>query len=250
MVIAHAKDLSVLLVAAVLLTSCSRSPHENESPRRQSTRDENGDAVSYVMINVPGTTTSFPRLTSFRDSSVMKRVNDQLDQETRKFKCEDDSNPKTEFMVQASVTYAARDIFSIDASASYNCGGPYPTNDADMSMTFDLKTGNRVELEDLFDGYSTDKRKILEMAFANQIEHTAKLLAAKTEDDGSCEKNTDLYTVDNLAGSSFSFSFAPAGLQMKPQWPHVVEVCAERVTVPYKMLSPFARASGLLARVQ
>ena len=33
---------------------------------------------------------------------------------------------------------------------------------------------------------------------------------------------------------------------MQPQWPHVFQACAERVTVPYQQLKEFAAPTGSL----
>jgi hypothetical protein len=55
--------------------------------------------------------------------------------------------------------------------------------------------------------------------------------------------------MDRFESFSIAFNFSKAGLSVQPDWPHVMEACAERVTVPYAKLSRFAAPDGLLARV-
>lgn len=84
----------------------------------------------------------------------MVAVNREID-ELMSTQCEDGGD----YEIKSAVTYATKDIFSIYASASYYCGGPYPTNDANLSMTFDLKTGRAVSFKDLFKDYEADKER-------------------------------------------------------------------------------------------
>ncbi len=46
-----------------------------------------------------------------------------------------------------------------------------------------------------------------------------------------------------------AFNFSRRGLKVQPAWPHVIEACAELVTVPYDDLKRFAAPEGVLARV-
>jgi hypothetical protein len=144
------------------------------------------------------------------------------------------------------VAYADKDIFSIYASAQYYCGGPYPTNDANISQTFDLRTGKQVQFGELFKDYEAEKREILKTIFATEVARAKRLAASGKAKEDSCETT---YSLDNLEGSTFSFNFSSAGLQVQPSWPHVIEACAEIVTVPYSRLQRFAAPGGLLSRV-
>ena len=145
--------------------------------------------------------------------------------------------------------YAAKDVFSIYASASWYCGGPYPTNDANMSLTFDLKTGKKTEFENLFKNYDEDKDQILRTIFAVQLEKADSLAASGKQSDNTCEGEPDIFSIERLRDSSYSYTFSKAGLVVQPSWRHVIEACAERVTVPYHKLQGFAAPDGILARV-
>lgn len=147
------------------------------------------------------------------------------------------------------MAYADRDIFSIYAWAQYYCaGGAYPTNNDNISQTFDLRTGKLIEFPDLFKNYEADKREILKTIFAARIAAAERLKASGKAQDDSCETT---YALDNLEGTTtFNFNFSSAGLQVQPSWPHVIEACSEIVTVPYSKLERFAASDGILSRMK
>lgn len=204
-----------------------------------------GGEIGYQMARVRRTKMMFPRLTRFRDRAVLGAVNRQIDVLTRDFGC--DRGRNNYYNLKSRVEYAAHDVFSIYASAEYFCGGAYPTNDSNNSVTFDMKTGRQIKFEELFKNYEADKREILETIFASQIAvATRRAATRKPEAEEDCE---DLFQLDRLESSTYAFNFSRNGLSVQPEWPHVIEACAERVTVPYAKLSKFAAPNGVLARV-
>lgn len=207
------------------------------------------DGIGYRKEPVGKTGIQFPRLIQYRDPAIVSAVNREIDQLTSTMGCEEKSKDNT-YEVRSEVTYATKDIFSIYASASYYCGGAYPTNDSNMSLTFDLKTGKVVAFPDLFKNYEADKKKILKTIFAKQVAQAARRGKTKGAGgkEGSCENDPNLFGLDNLMQSEFAFNFAKQGLQVQPQWPHAVEACALRVTVPFGALKAFASPNGILAR--
>lgn len=237
----HVRSLLTLalLVSLLCLASAERRPVLSQT--RQASSE-----IGYANAPVRRTGIRFPRLTRFSDPKVMREVNRQIDAATRDFGCDRGSGKDAYFTVRSKVAYADKDIFSIYASAQYYCGGPYPTNDSNSSLTYDLRTGKQVKFEELFRSYEADKREILKIIFAAQIAEAAKLAASGKAKEDSC--NTQ-FTMDILEGSEYAFNFSKAGLQVQPSWPHVVEACAEIVTVPYSKLEKFAAPDGLLARV-
>lgn len=179
---------------------------------------------------------------------MLNSVNRQIDVLTRDFGCEGRVRSNY-FNLKSRVEYAAKDVFSIYASAEYFCGGAYPTNDSNNSITFDMKTGKQVKFEELFKNYEADKREILGMIFASQIASAARIASGAANKEEDCAGQPDIYTIDNFESSSYAFNFSKNGLSVQPEWPHVIEACAERVTVPYAKLSKFAAPDGVLARV-
>jgi hypothetical protein len=206
------------------------------------------ETISYKRVAVGRTGISFPRLTHCRNGNVLRQVNEQIDEQTKGFKCESDCKSGS-FQVRSKVTYADKDIFSIYASASYFCCSAYPTNDANISQTYDLQSGKAVSFEELFKNYEEDKSEIIGIAFQKQIEHSNKLIASGKTSGTSCDDDPTLYAIDHLMDSQFSYNFSKDGLQIQPDWPHVIEACSTIVTVPYARLSKFAAPGGILQRV-
>ena len=236
----QSRFLLALLVLAALLFFAGTDRQQALSQTLQSSSD-----IGYAKSPVRRTGILFPRLTRFRDQNVLREVNRQIDELTKDFGCEERSK-NSSFKVRSKVAYAERDIFSIYASAQYYCGGPYPTNDANYSQTFDLRTGKLVKFDELFKNYEEDKSQILKIIFAAQIAQLEKLNASGKPKEDSCETQ---FSMENLESSTYAFNFSSQGLQVQPEWPHVVEACAEIVTVPYGKLLRFAAPDGLLARV-
>lgn len=206
-----------------------------------------GAGIGYAKTRIrPRSRILYPRLTRYRDAGIMREVNRQIDAHTKEFTVCDNSRDSY-YRVRSNVAYADRDIFSIYASAQYYCrGGAYPTNDDNISQTFDLRTGKLVEFADLFRNYEVDKQEILKTIFGARIAAADKLKASGRTDDEGCDTP---FALENLESTTFNYNFSRTGLQVQPSWPHVIEACAEIVTVPYSRLERFAAPNGILSRV-
>lgn len=221
------------------------STAERRPVSAQTTRTNDG-GPAYRMTRVRRTRILFPKLTAFRDRAIMNAVNRRIDELTGEFGCQGEGGRNGYYRVRSRVEYTARDIFSIYASSEYYCGGAYPTNDNNVSLTFDMKTGKLVNFEDLFKNYDADRQEIVKTIFADLLARGARAAGSGKADEGDC---AEVYQIDRFESSSFAFNFSKAGLSVQPDWPHVMEACAERVTVPYAKLARFAAPGGLLARV-
>lgn len=230
----------LLLFTGLLLTS-SLWAVPKRAPRQE---------IGYRMVKVRHGRFEAPHLTRFRDKAVLRSVNQQIDAIFAELGCGPEMEGKDELNIESSVKLAAKDIFSVHISASYSCGA-YPENDDDESATFDLKTGKPVSFEALFENYERDKRAILSTIYPKEIEEAEKHPRAEEPvNDASCDESPWLYALDELADSHYSFNFSAEGLEIQPQWPHVIEACEKRVTVPYAKLWSFAAPGGLLERIQ
>jgi hypothetical protein len=236
--------LPALLVALPLLFFAGAEHRPVLSQTRQS-----NSGVGYAMARVRRTRIMFPRLTRFRDAKVMREVNRQIDAATQEFGCDRESGRNSYYKVKSRVAYAANDIFSIYGTAEYYCNTAYPTNDYNVSQTYDLRTGKQVQFEELFKNYEADRREILKVIFASEIAQSERLAASGKPREQTCEGDPEIYSLERLEGSTYAFNFSSTGLQVQPQWPHVIEACAKIVTVPYGKLAQFAAPNGLLARV-
>jgi hypothetical protein len=234
---------ALVLLASLLLMTGSR-------PVLSQTRGAGASGIGHAKVRVRRTRILFPRLTRFRDAKVMREVNRQIDETTREFNCEGQGGKNSYFNVKSRVTYADRDIFSIYASAEYYCNTAYPTNDANTSRTFDLKTGKLVAFEELFRNYEADREEIIKTIFAAEIARSEKLAASGKPKEQTCEGDPELYSLERLTGSSYNYNFSGAGLQVQPDWPHVIEACSKIVTVPYSKLQRFAAPDRILARMK
>ena len=234
--------LTLLLCAALLSAAGARCPPA------LSQASQSAGSIGYASSRVGRTRILFPRMTRFRDARVMREVNRQIDIATREFNCDGQGGKGSYYKVRSRVTYARDDIFSIYASAEYYCNTAYPTNDANISQTFDLKTGKQVGFEELFKNYEADRQEIIKAIFAADIARSEKLAASGKPREQTCEGDPELYSLERLEGSTYSYNFSSAGLQVQPQWPHVIEACSKIVTVPYSKLQRFAAPGGILAR--
>jgi len=237
---------SLILLTAI--TICTPLIARENSSVPVPTQNASSATIGFRMVRVRDTRILFPRLTRYSNKRVLRAVNRQIDDLTKDFGC-DPGSTKNYFEVKSRVEYAAKAVFSIYASASYYCGTAYPTNDANMSLTFDLRTAEKVEFEQLFKDYEADKQEILRTIFAKQVESPNKLAAAKKQGSNNCGEDAELFSLEHLEQSSYSHNFTRAGLAVQPSWPHVIEACAERVIVPYAELRKFAAPGGILFRV-
>jgi hypothetical protein len=184
-----------------------------------------------------------PRLTRYRDAGVLRKVNAQIEALAKGFAC---GEPSSEvFGVTAQVHYAGSDIFSVYIATSWFCGAAYPTNDHNASVTFDLKNGEIVDFDALFADYQRDRAAILASIFAGRVERAGRVKAGVVAPD-DCDGAFETWYPQT---STYGMSFSTSGLEVQPELPHVIEACAEIVTVPYESLRPFAASQGLLPRI-
>lgn len=240
---------SVLMIF-VLFVSAFDGALYAQTKRQSVQTTSNHDGAKSQLFPVGKTGVQFPKLTYYKNTEILEKVNRKIDEITSEFGCDEDApRPKSVYKVKTNVEYLTKDIFSIYASASWFCEGSYPTNDSNISLTFDLKTGKLVEFEDLFQHYVQDKAEILKIIFATQLDRSARLVATGKAKEGTCDGDPGLYSLEHFETDLFAYNFSSAGLRVQPLWPHVIEACSERVTVPYIKLKKFAAPDGLLARV-
>lgn len=194
--------------------------------------------VTYTMAANATSGAEMPRIRLPNRPDVERRVNEQLDSLAASFMCEDVAMDGENAWYEANVlvTHAADDVFSVGIGTGYYCGGPYPTNRADMSITFDLRSGKAVGFRALFADYERDRAGIAR-AFVKRL---------APEDLDGCE---DMLTVEELAQRPFAYTISGEGLRMEPVFPHVVEACSREEVVPFDTLRAFAAPGGILARV-
>lgn len=177
-----------------------------------------------------------PLITRWRNDKVKTRINAVLTKMAAEMGCPDEPGERAvHFEMRSAVTYAKNDIFSVDIHSGWYCGGPYPTNDANSSTTFDLRTGSPIAFKDLFANYPRDQDAVLRVVFGDEV--------ADAEGE-------HVLTLGMIEGYPLAFSFHEDGLHMQPEFPHVIESLAEEAVAPYAQLKRFAARKGPLARIK
>jgi uncharacterized protein len=198
--------------------------------------------LAWQMVDYGDDGVVLPRITRWRNAKVKKRINAALAELASKMACagievEPGASPH-EFSMNAEVSYAANDIFSVEIHSEYYCSGTaHGSHDDNSSMTFDLRTGDEASFEGLFADYGKDKDAILKALFG--------------EDQApSTDPDHDVLTLATIAEHGIAFSFHEDGLEVQPVLPYVIAALAESVTVPYADLRKLADRKGLLARIK
>lgn len=217
------------IVAALILLNFAQASHPGN------------DAVAYELSLKSPSGAVLPRVRLPDRQAVAVMVNRELEALASRLRCSEDTKymGPLSYRSQASVTYAANDVLSVSVHASYDCGGAYPTNNANASVTYDLRTGEQVPFERLFANHGRDEARIVRALLP-------ALKAAGMAVSGQC---AGVLTEENLATYGFAYSLSQAGLTVQPDFPHVIAACAREVSVPYGRLKAFARADGVLVRV-
>lgn len=186
-------------------------------------------------------TAEVPQITRFGDAAVMKAVNGYLSELARNAHCEE---PPDDHSFEAAVSFVGEDMFSVRITEGWMCGAPYPTTGADGSVSFDLRTGKLVTLEDLFAAGALARAD--ELLFAYQRAQ-ARLVKPGSGDESEC---LDRFRPETeLPHGDTRFHFSPGGLVVTEELPHAMAACAYEVTVPYAALAPVAAPGSALARL-
>ena len=199
------------------------------------------DAVAYELSLRSPSGAVLPRLRLPDRQAVAVKVNQELEALASGLRCPESTKhigPRV-YRSRASVTYAANDVLSVSIHVAYDCGGAYPTGDVNLSVTYDLRTGERVPFKMLFANYGRDEARIVRALLP-------ALKAAGMAVSGQC---AEVLTAENLSSYSFAYSLSRTGLTAQPNFPHAIEACSREVTVLFGHLEALARTNGVLARV-
>jgi len=202
------------------------------------------EPIAYRMVRNPVSGTVLPRLTGPLTPQA-RAVNAQLDTLAASLRCDGpaERGATREFESHAQVTYAANDVFSVRIRASYFCGGPYPTDGANLSVTYDLRTGRMVPWDALFAGYARNGPAIVRIVLPGRFGAAAR---APDEMSADCK---ELFSADELAERGFAYSLSPRGMEVETEFPHAFAACNELTTVPYARVRGYAAPGGILARI-
>jgi hypothetical protein len=215
-----------------------------------------------VRMNRPGsfdggksTAAFFPRLVRFRDREIMARLNSSLDEAASDWfdemrdeaenSCDGPASGRLEdanhyYETEVAVEYASHDVLSIRVRGDRGCNGPTGVNGLlDGSVTYDLRTGDRVFLDELF-------REDISWAEVNRLLFAYQLAEAAKPKGDEC-----LAGYKDLDAYGLGFHVAADGLVVQPRALDLmsdVRHCWQRTLVPYAVLRTAARPGSVLER--
>lgn len=208
--------------------------------------------ISYVTKEINGF--AVPQIVGYKNAAAMAKVNEQLSEMAYAAGCDPEflaqpDAPETFYEATFEVSHAEDDIFSVYLRASWFCGGAYPTNGDNQSVTFDMETGETVAFADLFSRYVRNRDAIAAIIFAEQIEKYSG-----PNDGQSCN---GMYALGGGGDYPGLFSFTDDlayriegdDILAEPTFPHVVAACAEEGRVPAASLAEFFAPGSLLERL-
>lgn len=208
------------------------------------------DEIKYKMISTSNGKYKYPKIIDYSNKQIMDTVNQKLVQSYKDFGCDADTpKDKSNWNVKITIDYAKNDIFSVNSSGDFYCGGAYPTNNYSDTLTFDMKTGSQISFENLFNNYQKDKKGIINSIYSKVIAETKDYISKNPTDNGNCGS---INTYDMLAseyGQGFRLSNKTGFITVRPSYPHVIEACTPEVEVSAQKLLPFTNSNSILNRI-
>ncbi len=180
----------------------------------------------------------FPEITDFKDENVKNKINRRIKEATSDF-CECLSE---DCQVKIEVVHDLNYIFSINVSAIWYCKGYLHDARVFEGLVFDMKTGNQIKLEDIFD--MRDDRGIL------KLNNEVIALLAKYAQDINWENNDmckDEYKEEFLRQYFYSYYISGNNIIFIPNMASASWGCTNDIVVPIKEILPMARAGGILS---
>lgn len=151
---------------------------------------------------------------------------------------------KDALQVQSKIVKNSDDVFSIQMYVFVGCPHTAHPDVGDMSITFDLKTGEIVPIEDLFVNYKRDIRKILRVAYKDSPDFLKPIDGCSAVegffDENGKEGSEDLYFNYTLSGKDIVFN---------QDVPYAAQACAEPQSVPISKLKAYIKPNGILSRM-
>jgi len=214
------------------------------------------DSVTYRMVEHPESGATLPRVHLEERPDAQRRVNRTLDSMAAEFQCSESRIERLiekydymergdfEYNSDAEVTYSSERIFSIAIRIDGYCGGPNPWYDFDP-LTFDLRSGERLRLSELFVDFQEKQTEIFNLfvseirsARQNQLEESG---AAPSEDP--CLQH-EIVLERPWEPHSFDFVFVEDGLKVEADL--ASPRCEVGAVIAYERLQKFASAESAL----
>jgi hypothetical protein len=195
-----------------------------------------GDSVTVETFALPGTSQAIRRINAKLREPLAEGADDWRSCILWAWNVSPHGGEFSQVIVPTTMT--RRWLSAKDSSGNY-CGGAHP-NYGEYPLTFDLASGEAVDLHDWFD----DKAMVRERhGAAREVSTTISaafrthLLASWKADDSECRevvREAEHWTIA-LTRTAFLFS---------PSLPHVAQACAEEFPLPFAKAAPYLNAEG------
>lgn len=214
-------------------------------------------------------TTTLPHFTHYSDQAVLDKLNAKMDKISHDGSCASNQSELQDFIqynstqysskqlssmspaqvmdllgidsvVEGKVVYAKHATLSIILYFDSNCGGAHPNNNT-QAITIDLKTGNEITFENLFSNYDSNKD-----AIANILAKDYDTHLRKNESSQEYEKD-DCANMDSLTFIYPTYAVRDSGIEIWPELPHVMQVCARDFPVSFKEIKPYLSKNSIFS---
>jgi hypothetical protein len=222
--------------------------------------------IAVSPMHAKGPAPHYPRLTRFPDSALMGKVNVKLealekknhdgyrqcigDLRAAKRKADADA-----YWVDIKVGYLSRHYLSLEIHSEGYCGGAYPWSGS-SPVTFDLSTGDQIDWMKAFlpsfwtGGVNRLYRKHYPWTGIDQAAFEKSVAKGEATEDDNCKEMIDGQQNFQTRQSAIFRLQNGRGLMLQPDFPHVVQNCAEEVTLPVSELKPYLRDPTLAAELR
>jgi hypothetical protein len=169
------------------------------------------------------------------DAAVRRRVNADLEREAKSHACDPEPDPERrrdlEAWYEMEVTYRSPRLLGIRTLMELWCGGASPSS-GPGALLYDLRTGRRIELEEEMADPGAFRRFVARRA-----------LAAAPSEPAEC---VELYTLEQLAGTSYVYTLNARGLTASQSYPRVINACGYDTEIPYADVVRFVKPGSPL----
>jgi hypothetical protein len=222
--------------------------------------------VAVAPMHAEGPTPQYPRLTRFPNATVMNLVNAKLQalekenrgeyqqclDNLRAAKMKADNDPH---WVDIKVGYLSSRYLSLDIHSEDYCGGAHPSF-GPSPVTFDLSTGSEIDWTKAFHpsfwsgGIDRLYRKYYPWTKADQAAFEKSVAKGDASEDDNCKKMIDEQANFPVRQDAIFRLRRGQGLMLQPDFPHVVQNCAEEVALPASELEPYLKDATLLVELR
>lgn len=214
-------------------------------------------AVAAAPLHTSGAKATYPRLTKFPNATVMQGVNaalaarEQTDRDSYKdclaqlkeMKMKPDKDTYNE---DITVRYLSAGFLSIQVVSSYYCAGAYPTNDAQMPVSFNLSNGAPIDWSEQFKPGFLSVESTADMPPPSMLTKIYRARYAKSQNDGECKQF--IKDMDPFSGAPIVWlDAAKGGVVFQPDFPHVSAACADPMTLTPAQIAPYLKDAKLIA---